>query len=213
MEHHAELKAGAGVYTASGERVGDVERVVLDPASLVVTHLVVEKGILFKEDRVVAAGNIATADPDRITLKPDVSDALPEFEVKHYHPVDYGTQSKFLAQHPRAYFPYPPAGSYYPLALEPDRKAVVERTVSEDLVALETGAEIVDADEEKAGALDEILTDDAGRATHIVVRGRHLGRELKSVPVGWIDHLHEDHIRLSVSRDVIEELPAYTPPE
>jgi sporulation protein YlmC with PRC-barrel domain len=42
-----ELTKGTDIYTADGEKVGSIDRVVLDLETREVTHVVVQKGFLF----------------------------------------------------------------------------------------------------------------------------------------------------------------------
>ncbi len=84
------FKEGASVYTAEGEQVGEIVRVVIDPRTNEVTHLVVEKGFLFVTDRVVPIALVDKATAERVVLREDVEDleSLPRFEQAHYVPVD-----------------------------------------------------------------------------------------------------------------------------
>lgn len=84
------FKEGANVYTAEGEQVGEIVRVVIDPRTNEVTHLVVEKGFLFVTDRVVPIALVDTATAERVVLREDVEDleSLPRFEQAHYVPVE-----------------------------------------------------------------------------------------------------------------------------
>jgi sporulation protein YlmC with PRC-barrel domain len=49
------IKEGDRVETYNGEKVGTVSRVVIDPRNKEITNIVVGKGFLFKEDRVLPA--------------------------------------------------------------------------------------------------------------------------------------------------------------
>src|SRR6266545_4349468 len=85
-----QFKQGTGVYTSDGRDVGRIDRVVLDPKTKEVTHIVVRKGFLFTEDKIVPLSLIASALEDQVRLRPDAGDlgALPPFEETHYIPVD-----------------------------------------------------------------------------------------------------------------------------
>ena len=75
------INEGTGVYTADDTHVGSIDRVVVDPLTLELTHIVVSKGLLLPEDRVLPIGAIATATEQRINLKADIAlDDLPQFE-------------------------------------------------------------------------------------------------------------------------------------
>src|SRR5690554_2654386 len=85
-----EFKEGAPVRTADGKDVGRVDRVVLNPRTKEVTHVVVRKGLLFREDKIVPLSLIAMATGEGLMLRPDAGDLdhLPPFEETHYVPAD-----------------------------------------------------------------------------------------------------------------------------
>jgi uncharacterized protein YrrD len=83
-----EYKTGAPVTTANGDNVGHLDRVVMDPRTKQVTHVVVRKGFFFTEDRVLPAAMVEGLRDDRLVLRPDITrgdlDNLPLFEEQHY---------------------------------------------------------------------------------------------------------------------------------
>jgi uncharacterized protein YrrD len=85
-----QFKENASVVTAGGQKVGRIDRVVLDPKSKELTHLVVKKGFLFTEDKVVSLDDVDTATEDQVVLKQgrDDPDEFPDFEETHYVPVE-----------------------------------------------------------------------------------------------------------------------------
>ena len=56
-----EIKRNAKVTTADGKDVGRVDRVVIDPQSKEVSHLVIRQGFLFTEDKVVPIDLVSAA--------------------------------------------------------------------------------------------------------------------------------------------------------
>lgn len=46
-----QFKDGANVYTADGHTVGSIDRVVIDPRTNEVTHVVVRRRLFFTEDQ------------------------------------------------------------------------------------------------------------------------------------------------------------------
>ena len=66
-----QLKRDTPVQTATGQSVGHIDRVVLDPASKEVTHIVVRKGLFFTQDKVVPIGLVAAATEAQVTLRED----------------------------------------------------------------------------------------------------------------------------------------------
>src|SRR5205085_12489883 len=81
-----QIVTGANIYTATNEKLGHVDRVVVDPQTKKVTHLVVRKGFLLKTDKVLPIDWVAAANGDQISLTPEATglDDLPNFEEKHY---------------------------------------------------------------------------------------------------------------------------------
>ena len=64
-----QLQQGATVRTADGKDVGHLDRVVMDPKSKEVTHVIVRKGMLFTEDKVVPLSLIASSTKDEVRLR------------------------------------------------------------------------------------------------------------------------------------------------
>ena len=204
-----DLKAGANVYTAEGDRVGSIERVVLDPESLDATHLVVEKGLLFTKDRLVPVDQVGAATSDLITLRAGLDmDELEPFEVERYVPIDPANRQNRDRFNYRAMVAYPPIS--IGMTSRPTETIVVERTISDELVALEGGADVESFDGKVIGTVERVLTA-GGTATHLVVDGRGLGRDLRAVPVSWIDELSDAGVRLKVEGWIVGELPDYEP--
>src|SRR5450432_751281 len=133
-----QFKQGTHVFTSDGQDAGTVERVVLDPHSDEVSDLVVRKGWLFAEDKVVPIGLVAAANEERITLNQtkDNLEKLPEFEETYYVPAseeDFKNGSvavPYATGYVNPVYLYPPVGlawwgmggymGYAPDALEPD---------------------------------------------------------------------------------------------
>src|SRR5574341_1521242 len=88
-----QFQQDVSIVAANGQEVGHIDRVVVDPQTKAVTHIVVRKGFLFKEEKVVPMDLIADATEERITLRADAGDleALPPFEEKHYIQSEGGT--------------------------------------------------------------------------------------------------------------------------
>ena len=86
MDLRLELRAGAEVYTPRNEQLGTLNGIVLNPATKEVTHLVISKGGLFQEDKVVPFDMVSTATEDKVVLKNNVNDIdeLAPFEESHF---------------------------------------------------------------------------------------------------------------------------------
>jgi uncharacterized protein YrrD len=71
----------APVFTAKHERVGHVARVVVDPQTKEVTHIVIRKGFIFAEDKVLPVSLVASGG-EQIMLSENAGDlhAFPRFD-------------------------------------------------------------------------------------------------------------------------------------
>ncbi|MGD8948287.1 MAG: PRC-barrel domain-containing protein, partial [Desulfobacterales bacterium] len=77
-----QFKENSEVVTSVGEKVGRIDRVVIDPNSKEMTHLVVKKGLLFTKDKVVPLDHVETANEGGVVLKEGQKDPddFPDFE-------------------------------------------------------------------------------------------------------------------------------------
>ncbi len=217
-----QFRDGATVYTADGEQVGSIQRVVIEPGTKEVTHLVVEKGLLFTEDKIVPMSLVGPATADRVTLREDAGDLerLPDFEETYFLSTEPGTQRPEPGPEQTALgigsiYWYPPVESSWPPGLY-DRAAhpkYVKETVQnipEGTVALKEGSEVISSDEEHVGDIERIFTDALeDRVTHLLISQGLILKEKKLVPVTWISNIAEEEVRLSVNSQFIENIPEY----
>jgi sporulation protein YlmC with PRC-barrel domain len=81
-----EIREGASVVTTKDDKVGTVYRIVIDPRTMQITHLVVRKGFLFTDDKVLPMNLVERADGETVVLRSDAGDLdeLPDFSEKEY---------------------------------------------------------------------------------------------------------------------------------
>ena len=84
------FKKGVDVFSSDNEKIGTLDRVVMDPKTKEVTHIIVREGFLFTEDKVVPMDLIGSVTDERISLQGSKEhlDELPEYEETHYIPRD-----------------------------------------------------------------------------------------------------------------------------
>ncbi len=213
-----QLREGAGIYTAEGKRVGSLDRVVLDPQSKEVSAIVVRKGVLLGEDKVVPISLLGTVSEEgRIELRPGAGDlqALPAYVETEYVPS--GLHATPDTDYSGVYW-YPAVGASawtwgVPPAVNrpvPEYTVATDRNIPEGTVALKTGAKVISSDDERVGDIEEVLTEpEADRATHFVVSEGVLLKQKKLIPTHWISTVLEDRVLLSVDAQVVENLPEY----
>lgn len=210
-----QIREGATVVTVDEQDVGRVDRVVIDPRSGDVTHLVVRKGLLLPEDKVVPMAWVATSTEDRVTLREMATalDDLPLFEELHYvSPEDDETAAGYALP----LYWYPTVGAAWggysggpppPLMVPP---VETERNIPAGTVPLKEGARVVSADGEEMGEVERIVTDGMrGQVTHFVLGYGLLTHEHKLIPAHWVRRLRENEIELGVSKRTVDRLPVY----
>lgn len=214
-----QFKEGTQVYTADGDEVGTIDRVVLNPQSNEVSHIVVRQGWLFTEDRVVPTELIDRAIADRIQLRADVQklDELPLFEEAHYVPPGEAPADAAPVATASPLFWYPPMGAAwsgyytghygYPLA---PYVTYVERNIPEGTVGLKEGANVVSLDGENVGSVERVFTNnELNRATHLLITEGWFFKEKRSIPVDWIRRVDDNKIHLAVNADTLKQVPEY----
>jgi uncharacterized protein YrrD len=84
------LVKGADVYSAQGDRLGTLNRVIIDPNTREVTHIVIEKGLMFTTSKVIPIGRIDPQSQENITLNSSEQDLsqFDDFEEAHYVDLD-----------------------------------------------------------------------------------------------------------------------------
>jgi uncharacterized protein YrrD len=214
-----QFKRGVRVYTSNNQTVGIVDRVVIDPLTKDVSHIVVRKGHLFNEDKVIPLNLIVTATEDKVTLQEDGVNfqALQPFEEIHFIPVvedeDYEHEAEEDFPHRvLPLYPYQPIGGTpvnyavtpYPYTTE------TERHIPENTVALKEGAQVISADAKHIGKVERLFVDARNNhATYVVVSHGLLFKDRKLVPTTWIKSVTDDEVQLSVKAHILDTLAAF----
>lgn len=203
-----EFKEGVTIYTADGHTAGMVERFVIDPQTRTVSGLVARQGFLFTEDKVIPVEAVATADAERVVLRVDAGnpDDLPRFEETYYVTPD---EKELSADYTAPLYYYPPVGMapLAPLPLPGTEKSY--QNIPAGTVALQTGAAVMSRDGQHVGDVREVIADaHTSEVTHFVISQGLLFKEEKTVPMSWVDEVHEDEIHLAVNAAMLERVPA-----
>jgi uncharacterized protein YrrD len=216
-----QFKEGATVQTADGEKVGEIVRVVLEPSTQEVTHVVVQKGFLLPEDKVIPVDAFSEADEENATLKSGFDpNEFPRFEEREYIPLGDRAREKYYPQAgyaaPHYWYPSygatwwaPPAYAGY-LPYEPPHLVKVERNIPEGTVPLKEGARVITSDGEHVGDVARVVADsESDRATHFLITQGLIFTDEKLVPTAWVKEVGTDEVHLAVSQDVLEDVPEY----
>jgi sporulation protein YlmC with PRC-barrel domain len=214
-----------GVYASDGDKVGKVERIVLDGNTRAISKFVVHSGLTHAGDRLVDIDMITSAHEDGVQLDLTAAqvDELPGFvEEKFIVASDRDIQDYGIAMtNPaggRAYWFATPqvAGSEFVgrdsvFAPAQTTPAVETRSNIRGVdVVIDSGTTVVGSDGAKLGKVGEVFVDDAGQVSGFVVQAGFIFKRDVRVPIDWVRETGEDEIVLSIPADEAETL-AYHP--
>lgn len=210
---------GSEVFNATGEKVGTVSRVVIDAKTKDVTDLVIERGgILEKEEKVIPIGLVNVENEERIVLREtnQTVEDFADYETTHYVPVE---QEGVPYENVETNYWYPPVGFQMQMSRGglvsspvPDQIPVTETSIPEGRVAIAEGGQVVSADDQHIGNVEQVITDNEGNTvTHFVIGKGFLLKEHKLVPADWVTGMKDDQVRLSVDATLFDRLPDYNP--
>lgn len=215
-----ELKHDAKVMAANGDDVGRVDRVVLDPKTNEVTGIVVRKGWLFSEDKVVPIGMVQFGDDGGVMLRGDTEtfNDLQDYQSKYYVPADELNEGDGQTSAVAPVYAYPPLGvpwggfGYGPAgaSVPPDVVQKTETNIADNEVALKNGAAVLSRTGDHIGNIDEVLTnEDTRRVTHFVLSQGVIFKSRKLIPMDWVANVADDEVRLAVSAKTLEQVSDY----
>jgi uncharacterized protein YrrD len=205
---------GAEIFTAIGEKIGTISRIVIDAKTRDVTDLVVERGALLKNEKVIPVGLVELENEDRIRLRETnqtVDDFL-DYETTHYVPLD---QAGVPYENIDTYYWYPPVNFQTPTGgilpgIRPDYVPQTETSIPEGRVAVAEGAQVISADDKHIGNVEQVIANsETNNVTHFVVGKGFLLKEHKLVPSHWVTSVDEDKVYLSVEARLFDRLPDY----
>jgi uncharacterized protein YrrD len=212
------FKENADLLTADGKTIGRIDRIVIDPGTEEVTHLVAKKGLLFTRDKVVPIDQVDIASEEQVRLKRGAPepDEFPDFEETEHIPIgspeDFSKREAEKARgmiwyHTRISIPWWGAGPS-PNLPKPLFVKRAQRNIPEGSIPLDEGAKVIDVKGDPVGNVAEVYAEpQEHRVTHILVSSGTLFKEKKLIPSAWVKEIFEDSVRLKLAKKVIENLP------
>lgn len=209
MTTKLQFQKGSSVLTKNGIEVGTVERVVVNPATNALAGIVVRSGGLLNNDqKVVPAHLIADATEDLVLLQEEAGalESMPLFEEERL--VDSNGNPDItpsaVDQQPLS-VGAPVMGM--PIPSVPGPVIRIEQNIPEGTVALKEGARVISAEGKQVGNVERILADpSADEVTHLLISNGLLLKEMKLIPMKWVQSLGEEKVHLRVKRDRVEKL-------
>lgn len=208
-----QFSENAEVLTANNDKLGTIDRIVLNPDTNDVAYLVIKRGFLDTRKKIVPIDMFDEVTEDRLVFRREVSslEDFLDFEETHFLPYDFEGEGKDSKQKvPGRYlYWYPPYGGLGRIALPPFGVKTEENT-PKGMVALEVGANVISKNDEKVGDVESVFADpDSNQATHILISSGFISKTRKLIPVNWIKETLEKEVHLFVDSKLIEKLPEY----
>lgn len=193
-----DISVNAKVKCSDGP-CGESTRVVLNPTTEEITHVVVSDISMFQEtEHLVSVDHITESTPQKIqlNLSKDEMDDMPVYSTIEVAP------SNLAGYTGVPYMMWP----YYPAAIAPNMPE--QEHIPEDELSIRRGAGVEAADGH-VGRVDEFLVNPANnRISHLVLREGHLwGKKDVTIPVNEIDRFEDNTVYLKLNKEEIENLP------
>jgi sporulation protein YlmC with PRC-barrel domain len=206
------LELGKAVV-CGGKTVGELADLVVDPVAKRVTHLVVKRNDGASHSQLVPVDAADPAAPDgniELTCSSDELDAFPHVEEFVYLRTerlpeddpdwDVGVQDVLA-------LPYYDASG---LATVDGDVGVTYDRVPKGEVEVRRTSQVIAADGHYIGAVDGFLVDETQNITHFVLERGHLwGRREVTVPIGAVENVASDEVKLTLTRDEVGALPSH----
>jgi len=229
------FRKNATVLTSDGQQIGHIRRVVIDPKTKRVTHIVIRKGLLFHDDRLAPIQLVAEATEDTIRLNEYLGEvqSLPKFVKQEYVALgsdltdDDEAEPALVDGFVDPIYWYPPEG-YTGLESTPEAASLAgadslveddslaqtlrisDRSVPSGAVPLREGAKVTDEDGKDVGRVELILTDSGSKqATHILITKGLVNKERKLIPTFWVKDFEANEIHLAAPASILDKLQPY----
>jgi len=208
MNERILLQKNASVLTARGKKIGSLMRVVLNPATKVVTDIVVRtKGRLFtKEDKVVSINLVNQTTESQIVLEDQAGELqyFPHFEIPYVVDVDQPQNDSPVVS---GYTQLGPVVMSSPK--EPVFIPETEQNIPEGTIAMKDSAKVITVEGKHVGNLESVVADSSiDQVTHLIMSSGIIAKDRKLIPIRWVRVMNEDEIHLNVDKKSIENSDA-----
>lgn len=217
-----QIELGKDVIASDGEKLGTVDRLVLEHESNTLTKFVVQKGFLFPEDRIVDLEMVSSIDTDgaiMLSIPSHDERALPAFVEESFRMatdeeltyLGYDIYTGAAPHSPVWFAPVTPQQQFRPedesifRGAQPASGVVETRdNLPDDTVSINTGTDVIGRDGDKVGEVDEVLATPDGRVSSIVVKAGFIFKHDVQIPMAAVDQVGSEHIILNITRDQAE---------
>ena len=212
------IDIGKEVIASDGEKIGKVDRLVIDSETQDLSKFIVHKGMFWSEDKIVDLELVSEIDADgnvHLSVPSDDEDTMPPFvEETHRVATDdevtslgYGAFVGTAPYAPIMYAPGGASGQYRPGSgpffdtAETGGTLEHRTNLPEDSMTIDKGTDVVGSDGDKVGEVEEIIMDANGTTTGFIVKSGFIFTKDVQIPIDLVDHMSGVHIALKVTAD------------
>ncbi len=209
------IDLGMDVVTSDGHKLGTVQKLVLDARSKQITRMIVSGGFLGGDQRIVDVSMIAGQSHDtlQLDLPRHEAEQLPTYVTEQfveaprdeYDTLPYiqpGASGAGLYLYGAPYIGrgYEGRGDSFYDAAPADAPVVENRSNLEETDTLiSTGTDVVGADGDTIGSVDEVYVGDDGQITGFMVKKGMIFTHDIRIPMDWVREVDGDKIHLTVT--------------
>ena len=204
---------GTPVLNRDGTKIGKVKEVIVDPRNRAVTHLVIQEGLLFDNDRLVSAALVLEASPTAVKLGATAAelDAMTAgYREEDFVPASAGAPATGEGALAGRYWIRPVGAS--PSLIPPGLGRVElpdDVSIPGDDVMMVHGCPVHTADDRLVGRVLEVRTGADSHITHLLIKEGVVYPSPKLIPVDWVAGFEDNRVLLSVEKAVVDRLPDY----
>jgi uncharacterized protein YrrD len=209
------IDLGMDVFGSDGEKVGTVERIVVDSNTKQIHKFVVHRGFLSSDDKLVDLTMVTSEDADglRLDLTSEQVNELPDYVEERFVQVPEHERGAMPFIQPNAMgggaylYGAPNIGRGYEGSQDsffdaaPSTAPIIEdvSNIPETDVMISEGTDVYGADGDKVGSVGEIIVGEDGAINGFVVSAGFIFKHDVRVPIAWVESTGESEIRLNVT--------------
>lgn len=222
-----EISLGQPVVSTDGDQIGKVDALALDADTQEVRQIIIRQGMFLSTNRIIDHSMVERVGDDGtvyLNISSAQSEEMPPFVEEQF----VVAREEDLRHMPHAWAGWDPLAAVWSDAV-PASGPVARQTptpednasffdvpstspgplenvsnLSEDMVLISTGTDVVGSDGEKIGSVDEVLYDEEGRVAGFVVKAGFLFHHDVRVPADWIDTVGGETVQLNVTAEQAE---------
>lgn len=203
------LKFATDVFNHEDKKIGELESVIIDPATQEISHLIVKKGFLFTRDKLVPISLVAYGDADQIKLHAfeGTIEDLQDFEETHFITLDNYINNKIDGKIIPMMF-YSPLSRSQSYAAQLTSIPVIKKRLPFGKESIQKGVDVVSLDDEVIGSVKELVLDPrTDRISHLLVADGLLFKREFMIPIEWVKSIENSRLDLFVDSKVVEKIP------